>query len=64
MDFYAPMISSDIAEHGFNESSLTIQTIFLLVLVAICWVLQKYVQETLVASLYSSFLTSKRKLKR
>ena len=58
------MISSDIAEHGFNESSLTIQTIFLLVLVAICWVLQKYVQETLVASLYSSFLTSKRKLKR
>ena len=58
------MISYDIAENDFNQSSLITQATFLVMLIAICWMLQKFIQESLVAWLYSSFLNSKRKLKR
>ena len=64
-DFYAPMLSRDVHEHRkFNRSSVVTQAGFLLMLIAFCWLLQKYVQDTFVAWLYSSFITSRRKIKK
>jgi hypothetical protein len=56
LDSYAPMFSEEIRDVGFNRSALWKRMVGLSILVIVCWLTQKYIQDTLVTWLFSKYV--------
>jgi hypothetical protein len=64
LDYWAPKFTSNIpgdSESSFVDAATWVKVVAVLILIAICWALQKGIQDILVAKLYGMFLTHRMK---
>lgn len=56
-DYYLPLMTGEVKVNEFATAPLWIRFVSVLVLIFICWFIQKFIQDTIVAKLYSRFIS-------